>query len=740
MTACPRDGCPGVVGRTGFCTHCGLEPPEDSGTVVVGGLPALIIPPPGERPTRVTSTMATRPQQTTGHGTGDEHVPLPVVALTDLTSRVLPDAGVPESQRYCGKHGCGVPVGRSLGGRPAPEEGYCPECGSPFSFSPKLAKGDLVAGRYDVRGCVARGGLGFVYLATDIRLGQPVALKGLIDTNNTAAVRIAENESQVLIALEHSNIVRILDVVTHSGASYIVMEFVDGLSLREVKNRGRASLDAPDGRLLAEHVVVYGREILTALSYLHGQGLLYCDMKPDNVIHGERRIKLIDFGAIRRIGDRESPWVGTEHYQIGPDELATRGLTVRSDIHTVGVTLRELFQASDGWSPTGEPHPAGFGIQSFEHVLSRATAPFDRRFASAGEMLVQLDGVLNEILSLRDRGSRPAFSTLFAEPAVLLDAGLGQPPPLEQWTTGVATQVGDRPTPPDIALGLPVPREDPDDARIAFLRTVRAPDAARLLKKLEKAGTSVEVEFRRCRALLELSDVDGAANRVRHAARLLGGRAPYDWRVFWHRGLIALAAGDVAEAAERFEAVYHDIPGEETPKLALGLCAEHLGKDAGRYYDALWVHRSQVNAAFGLARVALARGDRARAARVLDEVPEFSRYDEAARIAGIRVLAGPLPGGALPTGAEIGQAADRLSDLELDESGSARLRAEVLQSALKRARDLPPGPLLGGLPTEDGLRARLDETLRELAWQAPGPREHDVLTDLANEIRPVSWI
>ncbi len=741
MTRCRRDGCTGTIGRTGFCSKCGHPPlaaDEEPGTVVTGAQAE-----PVEQPTRVTSATAMRPQQTTGHGTGDERVPLPVVALPDLTHRVLSHLSVPESQRFCGKNDCGAPVGRSLGGRPGREEGVCSQCRTPFSFLPKLAPGNFVAGRYDVRGCVARGGLGFVYLANDIRLGQPVALKGLIDVNNTAAVRIAENESQVLIALEHPNIVRILDVVTHDGASYIVMEFVDGLSLREVKKRGRASLDAGEGRLLVEHVVVYGREILTALSYLHGQGLLYCDMKPDNVIHGERRIKLIDFGAIRRIGDKKSPRVGTKHYEVGEEEIAERGLTVRSDIHTVGVTLRELFQASDGWSPTDDAkHPAAFGIQSFEHVLARATAPFGHRFATADEMLVQLDGVLNEILSLRDRGSRPSFSTVFAEPAVLLDAGLGQPPPLERWTSGVVTPPDELPSAQAIALGLPAPREDPDDAQIAFLRTVRAPDATRLLKKLEKAGSSVELEFRRCRARLELSDVDGAAACVGKAARLLGGRAAHDWRVYWHRGLIALAAGDFSEAANRFEAVYHDIPGEETPKLALGLCAEHLSTDAERYYDALWVHRSQVNAAFGLARVALARGDRAGAVRVLDEVPEFSRYDEAARIAGIRVLASTLPGDrGLPSGRDLGEAADRSSALDLDGSGGLRLRAAVLETAKACVGrgDLPPGPL-GNPPTEDGLRARLEDTLRELAWHAPGARGHNVLTDLANEIRPVSWI
>jgi serine/threonine-protein kinase PknG len=742
MTACAREACTGTIGRTGFCSKCGLAPPEP-GEPAGFGLPAPVSP-PSATAGRVTSTVATRAQQTTGYGTGDEEIPLPVVRLPDLSSRVLGRPGVPEAERFCGKRGCGKPVGRSLPGQPADEEGFCPYCSSPFSFAPRLQPGDRVAGRYDVQGCVAHGGLGFVYLATDDRLHRHVALKGLIDVNNTAAVRIAENESEVLVALEHPNIVRIFDVVTHVDSRYIVMEFVDGLSLREVKNRGRAILDTTEGRLLTEHVVVYGREILTALAYLHDQGLLYCDMKPDNVIHGEQRIKLIDFGGIRRIDDQESPWVGTDRYQAPDEELRRHKLTVRSDVHTVGKTLQELFDASDGKLPGAQDGPIAFGIRSFRHVLARATAPYEHRFAGAREMLVQLDGVLNEILSLRDRGSRPVVSTLFAEPAVLLDAGLGQPPPLEHWTAGVELSLGARPSPRDIALGLPVPREDPHDAQFAFLHTVRAPDAARLLKKLARVTPSVEVEFRRLRALLELSDVDGARERLVSAERELADRAGHDWRVHWHHGLIALADEDAERAAGHFETVYRDIPGEETPKLALGLCAEHTGENPEPFYDALWVHRGQVTAAFGLARAALARGDRAGAVRVLDEVPEYSRHDEAARIAGIRVLAGKLPdaAGTAPSERHLREADERLSGMDLGEAATVRLRALLLQTALGCHGELAePGPFCGAEPTRKGLRAGLSVALRGLAWRAPGSRHaHDVLTDLANATRPASWI
>ncbi len=749
MTACGRGSCPGVLGKTGFCKVCGLPPgtAEETPPPPVAR-PTLVIPGPGDAATRITSTVVTRSQQMAGHATAGDHVPLPIVELPDVTSRVLADPHVPEEERFCGKRGCtDTKVGRSIDGGPAPTEGFCPVCGTPFSFSPRLEPGDVVDGRYQVLGCVARGGLGFVYLATDSGLsGLHVALKGLINTNNTAAVRIAETESQVLTALEHPNIVRILNVVEHGDSRYIVMEFVDGLSLREIKNRGRALLDSSEGRLLVEHVVAYGREILTALDYLHGEGLLYCDMKPDNVIHGEKRIKVIDFGAIRKIGDETSPIVGTEPYQVSADELAKRGLTVRSDIHTIGVTLRELYVASDGGSVTGNARGIQFGIESFSRVLDRATAPFEQRFATANEMLVQLDGVLNEVLSLRDRQSRPAISTLFTEPAVLLDAGLGQAPPLEHWTAGMSVSLDQRPSAAEVAVGLPVPREDPDDSQLSFLRTVRAPDAGRLLKKLDKARSSVEVELRKCRAHLELGEPGRAAACTSEAERLLGGRAAHDWRVAWHRGLIALGEGDFAEAKTRFDAVYRDIPGEETPKLALGLCEEHLNGAAAaeRYYDALWARdHSQVSAAFGLARVRLLRGNRAAAVDILDQVPEFSRYDEAARIAGVRVLSGTMPEtGDLPKSAELDDAVVRLSALDLEDDARERLVAAVRETGLAGVLTGRDGITDGEILRQDetGARTVLEDSYRRLARRTPTAAQHDVLIDLANSVRPATLV
>ncbi|MDQ0381921.1 serine/threonine protein kinase [Amycolatopsis thermophila] len=590
-----------------------------------------------------------------------------------------------------------------------------------------LGPGELVAGQYEVLTCFARGAFGFVHLARDRNLdGKQVVLKGLTRPHDTAAIKLAEHESRVLTALEHPNIVRIFNVVSHRGQRYLVMDHVDGPSLRTVRESGGLSIaDA-----LAAAV-----QILGALDYLHRQGLLYCDMKPDNVIRTGDTVKLIDFGAIRRTGDRDSVVLGTPPYLVGRTEIREHGLTERADIHAVGVMLDELVECG-----AGDP-----GAESFRRLVARARTDYDRRFADVPEMLRQVRGVLREVRCLADGRPRPARSEVFAESAALLDDGLSLAPPLTAWTTGGTATLGDgRPAPAAVATGLPVPHPDPADPQTPLLRTVRAPDPARLLTKLAVLPASVEVDFHRARAHLEAGNESAAAHCLAAAERNLGWRAHHDWRTSWHRGLLALAEDRVSEAADLFDDVYRSTPGEPAPKLALGFCAEHLARPdtAARFYESVWVcDRLYVSAAFGLARVRLRAGERAAAVAILDEVPEISLHRHGAEVAAVRILAGHLPGGPRPSAEDIATAADRLRTLTLDgEETWQRLATTVQESAFRYVLEhgdgaLPPGPVLGDPVSEKGLRDRLEASYRALSRQARTANEHAVLIDRANAVR-----
>src|SRR5205823_4973415 len=176
----------------------------------------------------------------------------------DPSSRVLTDPRVPQRARRCGN--CAADLGRGYGGEPPLEEGYCTACGRPYAFVPTLHKDDLVGGQYRVIGCFARGGFGWVYLATDTNLDDNlVVLKGQIDAGDTEVSRV---ERLTLRMADHPNIVRIFNFVSHpdqpahARREYIVMEYVDGFPLSEVieqVQRGDTPLGEP---LRVEHVIV----------------------------------------------------------------------------------------------------------------------------------------------------------------------------------------------------------------------------------------------------------------------------------------------------------------------------------------------------------------------------------------------------------------------------------------------------------------------------------------------------
>lgn len=733
MSRCTHPGCPGAVDASGYCDICGDRQPPSQPRSVSGAAAAPV-----------------SAQGSHGRWSVGNLVSLPLMKFQAPLSRVLTELEVPEGRRLCGS--CHHPVGRSYAGQAAQSTGFCAECGLPFSFRPRLKRGDRV-GRYEVHGCIAYGGRGWVYLAWHPDLETWVALKGQIHQSDPQAARWAMEERNHLIALDHPNVVRILDYVTHVDAgsadrtSYIVMEYVNGRSLRDVV----------PGALPLDQVIAYGIEILAALEYLHGRGLLYCDMKPDNVMRTADWLKVIDLGAVRRIDDRSTALTWTRGF-APENEVRSQLVTVQYDIYAVGKTLNALF-------PTSEAQQDGPGVESFRRLVARATDERRAaRFASAAEMSEQLWGVLREVVSPGTREERPQPSTLFGATPQLLDAGLGSVPPLETWTAASARETlaeavdlhAGLPAPAAAAGSLPVPRPDPDDPAAGFLAGIGGLDPGRLTAKMETyrrdargGAASVEVELSECRARLGLHERDQAAACLQRAEALLVSMAAHDWRIAWHWGLWALVAGRVDEARARFQDVYGLLPGEDAPRLALGYCAEQHDRPevAEAHYEAVRRRdRSQVGAAFGLARTHLARGNRAGAVRVLDDVPESARHSDAARIAAVRVRSARLASGP-PSHADLREAARRIPALYLD-GGSARgesrqrLIAAVQQSALEVARReeaVEPeewDDVLGDL-TERGLRLLLERSFRdELAGQARSIEDHDVLVDLASAVRP----
>jgi len=677
------------------------------------------------------------------------------VPARDPSTAVLADPRVPENRRYCGN--CGHEVGRGRDGRAGLTEGFCRNCGTRFSFTPKLTAGDWVAERYEVLGCLAFGGLGWIYLARDHHVSARwVVLKGLLNTGDPDAMEAALAERRFLAEVEHPNIVRIYDFVQHGDDGYIVMEYVGGESLKEIRRPGPVSV---------AHALAYAIEMLPAMGYLHDRGLVYCDFKPDNVIQSEEQLKLIDMGGVRAI-DGDGAIYGTVGYQA--PEIETEGPSVSSDLFTMGRALAVLTFDFKGYQGTykftlPDNIPLLTEQESFARLLRRSTsADPDRRFGSAGEMAEQLTGVLREVLAVSDGNPRPAFSTVFSPElqAIGTDPDVAASAAEAAASAGHPAANGDRgplarPAAAQIIAGLPMPQVDRTDPAAGFLATFAGLEPAQRAAALSRAvagdgsvpaevAASAETRLALVRAMLDVSDADGAGGVLAD----LAADDPGDWRIAWYDGLRLLLRGDAAAAGGAFSAVYDELPGELAPKLALALAAEAAGDTAaaGRYFRLVWtVDHAYISAAFGLARACLAAKDRPAAIAALAAVPETSSHHAAAQIAAVRILVSPGV-----SGDDLRAADGRLGKLALDEARRQQLTVEILRAALDWATAPAPSPvgsgsgkpagtILGCEPTERALRFGLERGYRALARLTPDRQRRIELIDMANEVRPRTW-
>ncbi|MBJ8348555.1 serine/threonine-protein kinase [Antrihabitans sp. YC2-6] len=689
-------------------------------------------------------------------------VELPAVTPVDPQSAVLRDPVVAEHKRYCWK--CNKPVGRE-GAKPY---GTCPNCGSPFDFRPQLRNGDIIASQYEIQGCIAHGGLGWIYLAIDRNVSDRwVVLKGLLQSGDAEARAVAVAERQFLAELNHPSIVKIHNFVEHplpdgTPMGYIVMEYVGGRSLKAVRAEHKPK------RLPIPEAIAYVIEILPALDYLHATGVVYNDLKPDNIMVTEESLKLIDLGAVAGI-ESYGFLYGTPGYQA--PEITKTGPTIASDIYTVGRTLAVLTldmptergRYVDG-IPSPEDEPLLAKHESYYRILLRATNPDpSRRFASADEMSGQLWGVLREILALETGAQHPRLSTIFspqrtsfgtAELVGQTDAfadGLGRDLTLNAF---------------EVVTALPVPLIDPADPCAPLLAAAVHSEPHQTLDSLRHAREKIADEFEDAAESFELevtlaeakAHLDlGEVEQARHLLDRLPGEIGVYWRVDWYRGLTGLLGNECAQAFAYFDSVLAAVPGEIAPKLALGAAAELQLQQpdttdrkkwricAEKFYRTVWrTDRGVVSAAFGLARQLAARGDIAGAIAALDEVPPTSRHYNIARMTSVLILLASHPVDQLDEEA-LREAAKRVKALPADEGRALQIRTLVLGAALEWVRlghtaSASNSTLLGSPFDERGLRRGVETGLRMLARGAPGRTHRYALVDLANMIRPKSWL
>jgi serine/threonine-protein kinase PknG len=687
----------------------------------------------------VTLTRAISPTRRLGGGL----VEIPRVPEIDPFAALMTNPVVAESKRFCWN--CGKPVGRSTSDGPALSEGWCPHCGSAYSFLPQLGPGDMVADQYEIKGCVAHGGLGWVYLAVDHNVNErPVVLKGLVHSGDAEAQAIAMAERQFLAEVGHPSIVKIFNFVEHADSrgepvGYIVMEYVGGTSLKQARGT----------QLPVAQAIAYMLEILPALGYLHSIGLCYNDLKPENIMLTESQLKLIDLGAVSPINSFGYLY-GTPGYQA--PEIVRTGPTVASDIYTVGRTLAALtleLKTRKGRYVEGLPEddPVLKEYDSFRRLLRRATDPDPRRrFVSADEMSGQLLGVLREVVA-RDSGvPRPGLSTVFSPSRSTFgvdllvahtDVYFDGKPHSEKLTAA------------EIVTALPVPLVDPADVGAKVLSATVLSQPVQTLDSLRAArhGTldsdeidlsdSTELPLMEVRALLDLGDVAKATRKLDDLAERVG----WQWRLIWFRAVSDLLTADYDSAIKHFSEVLDTLPGEAAPKIALAATAE-LAADAdeAQFYQTVWnTDNGVISAGFGLARAQSAHGEREAAVRTLDQVPATSRHFTTARLTSAVTLLSGRSTSELSE-QQIRDAARRVEALPDSEPRVLQLRALVLGTAMDWIADneASTNHILGFPFTLHGLQLGVEAALRALARVAPTQAHRYALVDMANTVRPTS--
>ena len=734
--ACTQPGCGGSV-LDGYCDTCGMAAAGGAGSAAASANAAVAAV--GEEVSVATSasrvqsaafgseraaagSLATRrarsgSQRLRAARIGAGLTSVPPAPPVDPLKAVDPNPEVPESKRSCSK--CGNAIGRTRDGVPGRTEGFCPQCGQEYSFTPKLQPGDIVGGQYEMVGCIAHGGLGWIYLAKDRNVSDRwVVLKGLLNSGDPDALAAAIAEQQFLAQVEHPLIVEIYNFVTHEGAGYIVMEYVGGHSLKQVlKQRMRDNGGAYDP-LPIDQALAYLIEVLPAFQYLHDLGLVYCDFKPDNMIQVGDAMKLIDLGGVRRIDDLDSAIYGTIGYQA--PEVAQVGPSIASDIYTIGRTLLVLCMEFRGYQgtylhslPPVESTPLFAENDSLYWLINKCCEPDPAdRFASADELRTQMLGVLREEIGERTIGTAATAvaSALFEAPATSRS--------VLEWSQ------------------LPELRADTTDPQHAWLSGVGAEDPAQRLKLLtaEAPEQSAEVRIARGYAALELADVRSA----RAIAAEMLAEDPWEWRALWIDGLANMLDRDWEGAKASFNAVYQQVPGELAPKLALGVACERGGlpQIAERLYitcastDAAYI----AAAAFGVARIRAERRDAVAAVEALDWVPRTSRgYPESRQL-----RAEVLLGHGTADLRVLDQAMRSIESASMDAATQGRYTVRILEQGLAIVTSgggVRKATIGSYEADEAGLRAGIESGYRLLARDAQALPERIELVNRANAVR-----
>jgi tRNA A-37 threonylcarbamoyl transferase component Bud32 len=316
---------------------------------------------------------------------------------------------------------------------PGSLEGLCPRClmaqimeptqaGESAPRQVALTPAELAPHfpQLEILECLGRGGMGVVYKARQKSLNRFVALKLLAPerADDPQFAARFEKEAQALAALNHPNIVGVYDFGQAGGFYFLLMEFVDGVNLRQAMQAGRFT---------PEQALAVVPPVCEALQYAHEHGIVHCDIKPENLLlDKEGRVKIADFGIAKMLGSDNDAVVREEGTQRGtpasaagtpqymaPEQREHHVTDHRADIYSLGVVLYEMLT---GERPKDNIVPPSKRVQvdiRIDEIVLRALEKTpELRYQTAGEFRTQVEAVTNEGPATGVQTEKPSLNWL----------------------------------------------------------------------------------------------------------------------------------------------------------------------------------------------------------------------------------------------------------------------------------------------------------------------------------------
>lgn len=530
---------------------------------------------------------------------------------------------------------CGAPL------RPGAK--FCRECGERFTSLPTergtagqqrgLQVGQILAGRYKLESVIGGGGMGMVFKAFDLNLktrqqpeGRPAAVKAILNTSDQELLAQAVDEREMLIRLDHPNIVRIYDIVEQDGIPYIVMAFVKGTSWKELYDQNQGPL--PESEALRLMMGIRG-----AFEYLHGRTppVVYRDFKPGNVIQvddgqGKTRQVLIDLGTAMEYfpGQKREAWgtVGFAPPEIGG--ICEQPPTM--DLFGIVSTLAALLGVDVNTQGIGAPPRNEWPVspEIYDFVV-RGRDPDPRvRFQNVTELFDQLEGI-QRFIQGQERARIAGRGTMGGRSTSPLSGALA--PVVSTIITGRLTSTIQGSTGRISALPA-LSTADPAGQMLQGARDLMSGGRyAEALQQIDAAlkthPASIDGYLLRAAALNNMGQADPARESLAQADRL--STPATRWRTLLVQAQAMEAVGDYKKA----EALYADliklVPGEVLPKQALA----DIFRQTGRYQKAAELYGRVVaadpanaDAVLGWADSLVALNQTSEAIGVLDAVNE----------------------------------------------------------------------------------------------------------------------